>query len=333
MRFPRIRRNIMKWSQRIFGFSAVLVVAVLLAMGCSKTPAEPGTGPSLIRLGRVSAGDGYGPLDAAIKFGDFEKAGIKLELANFSNGTDGVAALVGGSLDLFQGSYEHVLRQIENGLDFKSFALLNNRKGYKVLVKTNSPYQRLEDLKGKTLGVTKVGSLSDTTLRKILRERGIDPETGVNIISVGNGATVVAALDSGNAAAAMVGSVTQLIESGEYRILYDPDFETAGLVYFGSSKWAKENTGALRSFLKIYQERLIERHDYPERYVDYFIEDRPNITRETFLKEILDDIPNHPLDMITTKAAADDVVETQLAQGTITRAITMEEAVDNSYLP
>ena len=284
-------------------------------------------------MGRVASGPASGPLDAAVKQGAFKAAGINLEIVDFNNGADGIAAMIGGSLDIFQGSYEHVLRQIENGLDMKAFALISNQQGYKVVIRSDAPYTRLEDLKGKTLGVTKVGSLSDTTMRKILREVCIDPERDVEIINTGLGSTVVAALDTGNVAAAMYSGTAQLEETGQYKVLYNPDFETAGLVLMGSSKWAEANPDALKAYLKIFQDQADAMKANPEKYVAVFKEDFPSYSDSLLLATIKEYLERIPVSLEVTQAAADDVVETQLAQGTIGRAITREEAVDSSYLP
>jgi ABC-type nitrate/sulfonate/bicarbonate transport system substrate-binding protein len=313
-----------------------LIIAVSTACSRNSSAAKSGeqeTKPVTIRLGRVASGPGSGPLDAAVKQGDFKAAGINLEIVDFSNGADGIAAMIGGSLDIFQGSYEHVLRQIENGLDMKAFALLSNQQGYKVVIRADAPYTRLEELKGKTLGVTKVGSLSDTTMRKILREVGIDPERDVEIINTGLGSTVVAALDTGNVAAAMVSGTAQLEETGQYKVMYNPDFETAGLVLMGSSKWARANADALKAYLKIFQDRADAMKASPENYVALFTEDFPNYSDSLLLATIKEYLERIPGSLEVTKAAADDVVQTQIVQGTIGRAITLEEAVDSSYLP
>jgi ABC-type nitrate/sulfonate/bicarbonate transport system substrate-binding protein len=181
--------------------------------------------------------------------------------------------------------------------------------------------------------VTKVGSLSDTTLRKILKAVGIDPERDVEIINTGIGATVVAALDSGHVAAAMYSGTAQLEETGRYKILYNPDFETAGLVLLGSTRWAQANPEALRNYLKTFQETADEMKANPENYVALFKEDFPTYSDALLLATIKEYLERIPASLEVTKAAADDVVETQLAQGTIKRAVSLEEAVDSSYLP
>lgn len=288
-----------------------------------------------VRLGRVTSGATASALDAAVRLGKFEEAGINLEITDFSNGADGIAALIGGSLDLFNGSYEHVLRQRENGLDVKAFALLNNRQSYKVMVRSDSALQTLEELRGAKIGVTKVGSLSDTTLRKILREVGVDPERDVEIVNAGTGATAVAALESGNVEAAMIGGTTvaQLVNGGDYRVMYDPNFETAGLVLLGTTKWAEANGDALKTYLAVFQKQLLEVKSNPADFLDLFRDDFKDFDDELLTQVIRDENARFPDDLVVTKAAADDVVKTQLEQGTIKTEIPLEEAFDGSYLP
>ena len=286
-----------------------------------------------IRLGRV--GNGLGGIDAAILDGAFKEAGITVEKQTFSSGTDAIAALIGGSLDLFLGSYEHVLRQISNGLDVKAFALISNTQGYQLMVRSDATFQKLEDLKGQTIGVTKVGSLSDTTLRKVLKEVNVDPEKDVKIINGGTGATIVAALETKNVAAAMVSDPTrsQLLEEGKYRVLYDPDFETAGLVLMGSTKWAGENADALKALLKVIQDETKKIDADPESFVSVFKPEFSTLSDSVLLEAIKNNISRSPADLIVTKAAADDVLKTQLELGNIKKEIPLEEGYDPSYLP
>ena len=237
----------------------VLSMSLILSLGaCAKTAGSSGKSDSnsskvnaTIRFGRVNTG--VGPIDAGYLDGAYKAAGITLQKQSFSAGTDEVAALVGGSLDVCLGSYEHVLRQVSNGLDIRCIALVSNSQGYKLVVKKDASYKQIKDLKGKVLGVSSAGSLSDSTLRRLLTDAKMDPQKDVQIINAGTGSTVMAAMKSGQVAAAMVNDPTcsQMVASGDYRVLVDPNFETAGLVLMCSEKWAKQNSTALKTFLHV----------------------------------------------------------------------------------
>jgi ABC-type nitrate/sulfonate/bicarbonate transport system substrate-binding protein len=101
----------------------------------------------------------------------------------------------------------------------------------------------------------------------------------------------------------------------------------------GSSKWARANTDALKAYLKIFQDRADAMKASPENYVALFKEDFPNYSDSLLLATIKEYIERIPNSLEVTKAAADDVVQTQIVQGTIGRVIALEEAVDSSYLP
>jgi ABC-type nitrate/sulfonate/bicarbonate transport system substrate-binding protein len=287
----------------------------------------------VIRIGTVGAT--IGAVDAAYYTGAFAKAGLDVEKIAFSSGSDAIAALVGGSLTFFIGSYEHVLRQIDKGLDVKAYAMISNTQGYRLVTKTDAPYKTLADLKGHAVGVTKVGSLSDTILRRILSEAGLNPERDVEIINGGTGGTMAAALETGNIVAGLIFEpvLSQLVESGRYRVLYYPDFETAGLVLMGRTKWAQENADALRTLLKITQEQNELIAANPGNFVEVFRKDFPDLDDNVLKQAIKNTIDRSPADLVITDAAADDVLKTQLDQKLISREIKKEEAVDASYLP
>ena len=317
----------------------VLAAAVLLSLaGCGaaeKETAAPASEAKAthITIGRV--GTGLGGLDAAYLNGDFSAAGLDVERVVFSSGSDAVAALISGDTDLFLGSYEHVLRQLENGLDIRAYALIANRQSYQLVTRADATYQSLTDLKGANLGVTKAGSLSDSVLRKILREAGVDPETEVEIINGGTGSTIVAALDSGSVDAAMVSDPTlsSLLAGGNYRVLHNPDYETAGLVLVAKTDWAKKNEEALRTLLSVIQSETLRIAEKPEDFVATFRADFPDLEEGVLLQAIRNNTAISPADLKLTQAAADEVQQTQLEQGTIKSEYSLDQTYDGSYLP
>lgn len=296
------------------------------------TGGSPAPLKATIRFGRVNTG--VGPTDAAYLDGAYKAAGLTIEKQSFSAGTDAVAALVGGSLDVVLGSYEHVLRQVSNGLDITCVAELSSSAGYQLLTQNDSPYQKLEDLKGKIVGVSKVGSLSDSVLRQSLKNVNLDPAKDVKIINAGTGATVMSVFESGQVAAAMINDPTRsmMVATGKYRVMYDPDNETAGLILMCSKKWAQENSEALKAFLKVTKDEAQKIKADPQSFVKVFKPEFPDTADDVLLLTIKNLSDTTPADLVLTKAAADDVLKTQMSQGTITKEIPMEQASDMSYL-
>ncbi|MDR1136718.1 MAG: ABC transporter substrate-binding protein [Synergistaceae bacterium] len=306
-----------------------LFTAILMFIGT----APRADAAEVIKVGTVGAT--IGAFDAAVYEGEFETAGLSVEKIVFSSGVDAIAALVSDSIDLFIGSYEHVLRQIDKGLDVKAFALISNTQGYKLITRTDSPYQSLADLKGKAVGVTKVGSLSDTVLRKTIAEAGLNPDRDIEIINGGTGSTMVGALESGNIAAGMIFEPlsSELLGSGKYRLLHYADYETAGLVIMGTEKWVASHAGEFRSFLDVIRKENLKVSKAPGDFARLFSKDFPGLSDDILTQAIANTLARSPSDLVISDAAAEDVLNGQLERDLISRKIEKSEAVDGSYLP
>ncbi len=325
----------------LFKKAIVLILTVLLGLmftACGseqKTLSSTSGTPSLgtIKVGMV--GQAIGPIGVAINDGSYKAAGLDVEPVIFNSGADAVQALVGGSLDVFEGGYEHVLNQINRGLDVKAFALINNSTTYQLLIRSDSPITQLTDVKGKVLGVTKAGSLSDSTLKVILREAGIDPVKDVEIINAGTGATMSSALESKKIIAGMVAEPTTslMVTSGDYKILVDPAFETAGLVIMGQSEWAQNHSQALKIFLEVTRKAAEKSAAEPSYAAKALKKWYPDLDDKVLLAAVTNVFKRVPTDLKVTKTATDQVLQTQLEAKVINKEINFEQGVDLSYLP
>src|SRR5262249_61802135 len=59
-------------------------------------------------------------------------------------------------------------------------------------------YSSIDQLRGGTFGIARIGDQSDTATRAIVRQLGLDPEKDINIQQVGNSPVRYAALVSGH---------------------------------------------------------------------------------------------------------------------------------------
>ncbi|GGA26580.1 ABC transporter substrate-binding protein [Paenibacillus physcomitrellae] len=288
-----------------------------------------------IRVGLV--GGGMTPLIAQIGINDgsYEKAGITVKEEDFSSGADMVQALVGGSLDIALGSYEHVLRQQKNGLGVKAYGEIFNGGGYALVVKKDAPYQSLADLKGKTLAVTKVGSLSDTVLREGLKEVGIDGNKDVQIINGGSGATMLAAIESGKTAGGMTSepTISQMVATGNYRVLYDPPYDFAGIVVMAKTDWVDKNQDAMRRFLQISSEINDRAQQDPASAVTAMQKAFNQIPADVMQTAVKNQLAKVPEGLKVTEAGAKKVSDIEIEQGVISEEIPFDKTVDLSLLP
>ena len=92
-----------------------------------------------------------------------------------------VQALIGGDLQGGSGASNAVINAVLNGAPIVAIGGTANRPYHRLFVQPE--INRLEDLKGKTLGVTRFGSITDNLTRILLRKYGL--ENSVNVRQMG----------------------------------------------------------------------------------------------------------------------------------------------------
>ncbi|MPZ82388.1 MAG: hypothetical protein GEV28_19105 [Actinophytocola sp.] len=205
----------------------------------------------------------------AEKQGIFEDEGLDVEIVELQSGVDGVSALVSGSAQFADMGFDDLATLAEEGEDSLvmthnlvsrvTFTLVMNpdvarEKG----VTRESPIEeRYAALEGLKLGVTSPGAASDKYMRYYLREAGLDPERDAEIIAIGDGASLLAAMETGQIDAYQLSPPTPYVAEAEGfgTVLIDgpagdvPLF--ADYVYTGwatNRAWAEDNPEAAKAF-------------------------------------------------------------------------------------
>jgi ABC-type nitrate/sulfonate/bicarbonate transport system substrate-binding protein len=124
--------------------------------------------------------------------GAFDKYGIQADLIFISSGPVVVQALIGGDLQSGSGASNAVINAVLNGAPIVAVAGTANRPYHRLFVQ--SEINKLEDLRGKTLGVTRFGSITDNLTRIMLRRHGL--EGAVNVRQMGGTIEVGAAFQN-----------------------------------------------------------------------------------------------------------------------------------------
>mgnify|MGYP003575226464 CR=1 FL=1 len=135
--------------------------------------------------------------------GAFDKYGIQADIIFISSGPVVVQALIGGDLLGGSGAGNAVINAILNGAPFVAVGGTANRPYHRLFVQPE--INRLEDLKGKTLGVTRFGSITDNLTRILLRKHGL--ENAVTVRQMGGTMEVAAAFQNRQIAGAVTGEL------------------------------------------------------------------------------------------------------------------------------
>jgi NitT/TauT family transport system substrate-binding protein len=179
----------------------------------------------------------YLPTVLAKQLGEYEKAGVDVELINFKGGSQALTAVLGGSADVVSGYYDHCVNLAAKNKSLTAFATYDRYPGLVLVVspKRTGAISSVKDLAGKKVGVSAPGSSTDFFLKYLLRKNGVDPNA-VPVIGVGLDATAVAAMDQGQVDAAVMLDPAVTVMQGRHKdikILTDTRTQKDTLAVFG----------------------------------------------------------------------------------------------------
>jgi NitT/TauT family transport system substrate-binding protein len=169
--------------------------------------------------------------------GEYEKAGVNVEIVDFKGGSESLKAVIGGSADVVSGYFDHCVNLAAKGQHLQSFVVYDRYPGFALVVspKRASEINSIKDLANKKVGVSAPGSSTDFFLKYMLSKNGVDPNS-VGVIGVGLGATAVAAIEQGTVDAAIMldPAITILLgQDRQLKILSDTRSQKDTLAVFG----------------------------------------------------------------------------------------------------
>ncbi|HYA29956.1 MAG TPA: ABC transporter substrate-binding protein, partial [Acidobacteriota bacterium] len=141
------------------------------------------------------------PFRIATAKGFFKEQGLTVEQIFVRGGPTAIAALVSGNVDFASiGGAQAAIRSKARGLDLNIISSLSNYTNYTLIGGKDS--KRLEDLRGKIIGITGAGTFSDFTMRIYLKRNNLDPDRDVSLRAIGQTVVRAGALEKGLIAAA-----------------------------------------------------------------------------------------------------------------------------------
>jgi NitT/TauT family transport system substrate-binding protein len=213
--------------QRLAATFLALLLMSNLAAAQSKVTIAVGGGACLCYL----------PTVLAKQLGEYDKAGLAVELVDLKGGSDALRAVLGGSADVVSGYFDHCVNLAAKKQELQAFVVYDRYPGEVLVVSPmhTAEIKSIKDLAGKKIGVSAPGSSTDFFLKYLLKKNGLDPASA-SVIGVGLGATAVAAMEQGQIDAAVMldPSVTVLqAHHPDLRILSDTRTQKDTLAVFG----------------------------------------------------------------------------------------------------
>jgi NitT/TauT family transport system substrate-binding protein len=175
----------------------VLFTLLVFLFSFAASAGEKSADQALERIRIVYAGlsGNQAPGWAAYEGGFFRKHGLDVEMVNVVGGVTAVQTLLSGEVQFGQISGLPVLESSLQGSGITILAGLLNTMNYQFIV--GKDIKQPEQLRGKTVAVSRLGSSSDFATRYALDRYGLTAEKDVKIIEIGNQPDRFAALENG----------------------------------------------------------------------------------------------------------------------------------------
>jgi NitT/TauT family transport system substrate-binding protein len=135
---------------------------------------------------------------AAVDTGLYKKNGLDVELIFIPSSTTAVSAVVAGDIHLANNSGGAVANAAVGGASLVMTACYINTLPYELVVQES--INSAEALKGKSIGISRVGSASDVAARALVKGLGLEPVKDVPILQVGGAPERAAAFRTGRIA-------------------------------------------------------------------------------------------------------------------------------------
>jgi NitT/TauT family transport system substrate-binding protein len=247
-----------------------LIRALALAALAAAAFASAAAAADRVRVGKaVPFAWTFTPIDVGIEVGTFAKQGLELEVTGFAGDARLQQGLVSNSIDFGLGSGAG-MGFLAKGVPAKAVAAMAGAPmNMSIVVLYDSPIKTLDDIKGKKVGITTVGSLTDWLLKRVVLEKKWAPTA----VTVGGMDSTKAALKTGQIDAVVIAlELGYALEAAkEWRVVsllapFAPDFHTH--VIFARDELIANKPDLVERFLRGWFETIAFMRANKERTVE-----------------------------------------------------------------
>lgn len=240
-----------------------------------------------VRAGYTAIAGSMAPLWAAQEGGYLAREGIVAELVGFPSGNEGIQALMAGETDFLHIAGATTVAAALGGGDTIVLATLYNTLLMRLVARPE--IVRPEDLRDKTVGITRLGTTTETAARFALRHFGLEPDRDVTLVQSGTLPNILAAMDAGRVSAGIAtASITQARQLGFHELL---DVGTLGVPYAAAGlstrrTYLGQQPELVRRYLRAIMAgayRLIDDKPFAfDLYRKYMSTDEPEMLEENY---------------------------------------------------
>lgn len=303
--------------------------AALSLLGTSSSRAGAQTAGALEKTS-VTLGVGgkpllyYLPLTIAERRGFFKEEGLDVTVNDFGGGAKSLQALIGGSVDVVTGAYEHTIRMQAKGQDVRALCELGRFPAIVIAVrkeladKIKSP----ADFAGLKIGVTAPGSSTALTAQYAMVKAGLKANAAP-LIGIGGGASAVAAIKQGqvDVISHLDPVIAKLEADGDITVIIDTRTEEGTKALFGGSnpaavlyvkkEFADANPNTSKALVNAFVKSLKWLHGAsPEEIADSVPAEYQLGDKSLYLKAVANSLPTYSLNGVLTMEGMQSVLNT-----------------------
>ena len=151
----------------------------------------------VLRVGvSIPAAIAFIPLQVGIDTGIFKKRGFDVERADLGGAARAHQALAAGSLDIVVAGGPDLALVAKGRHALAVGVITTGPRQTTLIVRNDNPMKAHAELKGKRVGISTAGGLSDWVVRQLSRRLGFGPQ-GITSVALGQDSAQVAALRTG----------------------------------------------------------------------------------------------------------------------------------------
>lgn len=277
----------------------------------------PTSAPTAVPLTKITASyservGNYLVLWLAQEQGIFRAHGLDVDL-QLITGSTGMSALLSGQVQIAQVGASEVIGAVSNGSDLVATGNLSSVLPYVFI--TTPDIKTIDDLRGKSVGISTVGGSADVATRLSMQHYGLDPDKDITILAMGSLQNRTAGLQNGAIQAAPANPPDSFVLQRQgFHALFDVaelHFPAAAAVIVAQRSWVNEHKDVFQAWNDAVVESIALAKAKPEVGLPvmkkYLQSDDDELMRETYdywIQEVVKQPPSLTSDQFTDTVKA-----------------------------
>jgi len=227
-----------------------------------QVPGSMAVAAGTLSVGKADANStAFLPVHVAERLGLFKKHGVELKISDFTGGSKMSQAMTAGSIDVGLGAGTEMALVAKGAPMLAVCDIMSPIPIIGIAVPWDSPIRTVDQLKGKRIGISSAGSLTDWLAKQLAHHQAWGPED-VTPVAIGNAATAAIAgfrTDAIDADIAVTSNIFNWEEKKQARLLVSASSFVgniaAGTIY-ATQRLIASDPDALRRFLAAWLETI-----------------------------------------------------------------------------